>query len=325
MKKFQLNTATLANKKRNLSRIAKQTREDDLLILDDFKNLIRPHKPDEFSQLKENIRANGVRDALVVWDDSERKVLIDGHHRWKALNELRQEGHDIDYRVEIMAFPTAEEAKDWMIDNQLGRRNLTDPERKYLIGLYYRREKQRHGGDRKSSGQTDHSVQTDSKSATQKTSGQTDHLKTADEIARREGMGEKTVRRAAEYSKGIDILAQKRPEIRDRILSGEIKLRQADIQDIGKGKIAPEQILTQIDKQEKNETPETSQNTPENTVQQLRMPVKEDFFAQDLSPKEIDKLNRAHDKIESAVRQLQKTGLTKTQIRWILTHSIPKK
>jgi len=48
--------------------------------------------------------------------------------------------------------------------------------------LLYERQKKQHGGDRKSSGQIE-------------------HLKTAEKVASLTGVGEKTVRRAAEFAK----------------------------------------------------------------------------------------------------------------------------
>jgi hypothetical protein len=40
-----------------------------------------------------------------------------------------------------------------IINNQLGRRNLTAEQKKYLIGLRFNSEKAAHGGDRKSTPQ----------------------------------------------------------------------------------------------------------------------------------------------------------------------------
>ena len=51
----------------------------------------------------------------------------------------------------------------WICKNQLGRRNLTPQQKKYLIGQRYDAEKKTHGGDRKSnlpesSGHFDHLI-----------------------------------------------------------------------------------------------------------------------------------------------------------------------
>ena len=300
MSKFQLNTDSLAPKKRrSLSRITQQTREDELLVLDELKQFIRPHKPHEYEQLKKNIQDEGVRDALVAWQDQGRKVLIDGHHRWLAIRELREEGALVDYRVELKEFGGIEEVKDWMIDNQLGRRNLTDPERKYLVGLYYRREKQGHGGARKASGQID-------------------HLKKSEEIARREGMAEKTVRRAADYSQGLDRIAEQAPELKEKILTGGLRVSQSDVQAVGTGKKTANELVEALSATSLSQAAAGSQKTG----QPLKMPVKQEFLAKEFSDKDISRVNTIHGKFEQQIVQLLKLGFDKTQIRWMFSQTL---
>lgn len=43
----------------------------------EFKSLIPPLGAEELSQLRENIKRDGCRDSLVVWDG----LLLDGHNR----------------------------------------------------------------------------------------------------------------------------------------------------------------------------------------------------------------------------------------------------
>ena len=81
-----------------------------------FKKLIPPLSKDEFAQLEQNILTAGkIRDPLVVWND----ILIDGHNRHKIAKK-----HGLHFEVESMDFANEEEAKIWIIDHQLGRRNL---------------------------------------------------------------------------------------------------------------------------------------------------------------------------------------------------------
>jgi len=97
----------------------------DIRIDPEFESLIFPLTEEEFNQLRENIISEGrVRDALILWDG----VILDGHNRWKIL----QENPQISYRTEEMHFETRNEAKAWMIRNQLGRRNLPMYERAKL-------------------------------------------------------------------------------------------------------------------------------------------------------------------------------------------------
>ena len=94
----------------------------------EFRGLIPPLTQDEFSQLEQNILAHGCRDPIVLWRDK----VIDGHNRLKIC--LR---HGIEYETVKLRFPSREEVKLWILENQLGRRNLTDAMR---IELAIRRQ-----------------------------------------------------------------------------------------------------------------------------------------------------------------------------------------
>jgi N6-adenosine-specific RNA methylase IME4 len=100
------------------------------MIDPEFRALIPPLAPEELAQLEANILRDGCRDPLVVWrwrdadqerDIAEACVLIDGHNRYDIC-----EKNGLEYDVQEMDFDSATDAKVWMIDNQRGRRNLTD-------------------------------------------------------------------------------------------------------------------------------------------------------------------------------------------------------
>ena len=92
-----------------------------------FKKLIPPLTQDEFEQLEKNILAEKkIRDPLVLWDGT----LIDGHNRYELATK-----HGIDIKTESMDFPDEEAAKVWIINNQLGRRNLPPYVRTELASL----------------------------------------------------------------------------------------------------------------------------------------------------------------------------------------------
>ena len=97
-----------------------------------FQDLIRPLFKNEYLQLEANIMADGCREPISVWND----VIVDGHNRYKICTE-----HGIPFAVEEKTFSCREEAIAWICANQLGRRNLTEESRKYLIGKQYESEK----------------------------------------------------------------------------------------------------------------------------------------------------------------------------------------
>jgi len=90
---------------------------DKLKIEPKFKDLIPPLHPDEYKGLEELIIAEGIRDAIVTWNG----VIVDGHNRY----EIAEKHGITDYEIKERNFVDETEAMLWIIDNQLGRRNLT--------------------------------------------------------------------------------------------------------------------------------------------------------------------------------------------------------
>lgn len=97
----------------------------ELKIDPEFEELIPPMSDEEFRQLRENIISEGkVRDSIKTWSG----VILDGHNRWRII----QENPHIPFQTEELEFSTRNEAKAWIIRNQLGRRNLPNYERAKL-------------------------------------------------------------------------------------------------------------------------------------------------------------------------------------------------
>lgn len=185
-----------------------------ITISEQFKDLIFPLTNEEMVVLEQSILKHGVRDPLVVWQNG-RDYLIDGHHRWSIIRK-----HNIkDYKVLKLNFDNKYEAINWIIDNQLGRRNATPEGLSYLRGLRYRNEKLNHGGDRKSS---DHF----------------DHLKTAEHIAEQYKISPVTIRRDEIYSNAIETIAhifptpKKQNDVKHKILTRHYDLAKKDIIDM---------------------------------------------------------------------------------------------
>lgn len=91
-----------------------------------FEALIPPLSPDEFAQLESLLLSEGIRDALVIArypdeDGQEVTHLADGHNRYRIATR-----HGLTYRSEVKEFTGEDDVVIWMIDNQKGRRNLTD-------------------------------------------------------------------------------------------------------------------------------------------------------------------------------------------------------
>lgn len=94
-----------------------------IVIDNEFRALIPPLSADERAQLEANILADGCRDPLVVWAG----VLIDGHNRYEICTK-----HYLPFKTVETEFDGREQAVEWIIRNQFGRRNLSDYQRGVL-------------------------------------------------------------------------------------------------------------------------------------------------------------------------------------------------
>ncbi len=176
-----------------------------LNINDNFKTLIPTLSSDEFSQLEENIIRDGIREPLSIWNDT----IIDGHNRYEIATK-----HDLIFETKNYNFENEENVIEWIIKNQLGRRNLTAEQKAYLIGLQYEREKKRKEDNLKQNLPNRQNVASDN---------------TAKTIGKQHNISDRTVERNALYTKAIDTIAQNTtPDIKDKILSGETKLTKQD-------------------------------------------------------------------------------------------------
>ncbi len=177
---------------------------EELIIDNEFKSYVRPLTDEEYEKLKESILAEGIRDPLVVW----KNVLLDGHHRFKLAQE-----HGLEYKTVEVDLPDIWAAKDWIIKNQLGRRNLTEQEASYYRGKLYESRKLNRGGDRKSNTQNG-------------------YLKTTAEVLGEQyGVAKNTIIRDAQFSQAVDKVAEEVGEEAKRaILSGQANIPKKDVE-----------------------------------------------------------------------------------------------
>jgi N6-adenosine-specific RNA methylase IME4 len=93
------------------------------VINEKFKNIIPPLSTEEYESLEKNCIKDGIRDALVLWEDT----ILDGHNRYEISKK-----HNLEFITEQMSFETDEEAEEWIIENQFGRRNINKYQRAVL-------------------------------------------------------------------------------------------------------------------------------------------------------------------------------------------------
>ena len=259
----------------------------NIIILDELKDLIPPLLESEFLSLKDNLQKHGCKDPLKIWQtnnpvinregdlDQAIYVLIDGHNRFQLCNELQ-----IPFNIQIDNFESLKEVRDFMIDFQLSRRNITPQQASYLRGIRYNTEKKEVSDNLKTSqndsilpnGQNVHLANSgensenfdvnsdetlpnrqnvhlaDSDDISENLNeifddnlpnGQNVHLvyksnkTTAQELGTYFNVDEKTIRRDAEFARGLEKLD---PSFRKDILNGKIKVEKSKIQKISKAK-----------------------------------------------------------------------------------------
>ncbi|OUN35373.1 hypothetical protein B5G28_12530 [Faecalibacterium sp. An77] len=183
-----------------------------LRIDPEFKAQIPPLTQEERKQLEENILAEGALLApILVWNGT----IVDGHNRY----EILQSHPEIPCSVRNLELETRDEVLVWICKHQLGRRNLTPEQKKFLVGKQYDAEKHDgfHGNQH-----TRPVPSADAQNEHQQTSE-----KTCERIARENHISASAVRRAALFAAGVDLAEELCPGIRQRVLSGDLKAPDA--------------------------------------------------------------------------------------------------
>lgn len=216
-KQLAVNTA---NTLKNNKLISSENIKNNIVVLEELKNFIPSLNPEEYESLEQSIITNGCRSPLLIWNttqgvidashpnpDEPAFVLFDGHHRFEI---CRKNG--IDFQIDLMSFASKEEVKDFMIDFQVGRRNMTPEQLSYLRGLKYQRLKNKQGGARL-------------------TAEDGTSFDTAEKLADEFKVSTATIKRDAVFVEGLDKIAT---ELKNDILAGTTKVDKKAIQQLAK-------------------------------------------------------------------------------------------
>jgi len=188
---------------------------DELKIDPELSEWIVPLTHDEKERLEASIRKEGCRDPVII--DSEG-FIIDGHNRHNACKK-----YGLKIPVITKEFESKESVKNWMIENQLARRNVTPEQRNYLIGKLYNEKKKEHGG----TGANQHTVE--------QSRHNDDSAKTSEKIAQDFNVGQRTVERAGKFAESVDTIGKEfGEEEKQKILSREIKTTQKEVINMAK-------------------------------------------------------------------------------------------
>jgi hypothetical protein len=241
----------------------------NIVILDELKNLIPALAQEELEQLENNIVQHGCQTPLQLWQTPKQNVgvvsensddiayvLIDGHNRLTICKK-----NSLPFEVYMLSFASLKEAKDYMINLQLGRRNLSLSQISYFRGLRYNNEKSEKSENLKQispKGQNDPSVKTGENSPENDINlpkghfdpsvkneendlietvifpkGQNDPSgnSTAERLSKEYKVSPKTIKRDAEFAKGLEKLDI---DFRNDVLNGKTKVDKGLIQKVAK-------------------------------------------------------------------------------------------
>lgn len=188
-----------------------------LKIDPEFQGKIPPLTFEELNQLEANILRDGrIINPIIVWQG----LIVDGHNRYT----IAKKHPEIPFTVHEKEFASRYEAIIWICKNQLGRRNLTPEQKKYLIGKQYEAETQARGFQ----GNQYTVLVNDAMRHSPK------NELTCERIANEAGVGRTYVVKAKQYAKGVDAAEEAVPGTRQKVLSGEVKPTAAEIASVAR-------------------------------------------------------------------------------------------
>lgn len=194
----------------------------ELKIDPELRDLLPPMTDEEYKKLEKNIVENGFDKNFPVME--WKGFIADGHNRYSICKK-----HNIEPVIGTLAYETKEEVMKWMLDIQLGRRNLSPIQRIAVAEKYrpmYEKEAKANQSEYygnqydKKSGLTENLPQVQSK----KERNPTTNKKLAD-IA---DVSEKT------YRMGAKILNSDDEDLKQRVKSGETSISAGYKELIGK-------------------------------------------------------------------------------------------
>ena len=224
-----------------------------LKIDPEFQGKIPPLTFEELNQLEANILRDGrIINPIIVWQG----LIVDGHNRYT----IAKKHPEIPFTVHEKEFSSRYEAIIWICKNQLGRRNLTPEQKKYLIGKQYDAEKAIHGGP--TSPEHDESGRFTATRQNVKPRSNAESW-VSNRIANDHNISGRTVLRAAEFANGVDAAEEAVPGTRQKVLSGEVKPTAAEIASVARA--PPEErpaLVAEICKPKPPKPPAQKQKTP---------------------------------------------------------------
>jgi len=189
----------------------------ELTINPEFEKLLVPLTTEEYEGLEKSITAIGCMDSIKIWNG----VILDGHNRYKVCSKKK-----VKFETTEMKLSEKEDAIDFIIKNQLARRNLTPEQRWYLIGKTHETEKHRRGNNE---------LKPHNETLNKNRGRPAKKGDTAESVGQRFKTTRSQVQEHAQFTKAVDSIEENLgKEVKQEILSGKSKFSKKDIVVIGK-------------------------------------------------------------------------------------------
>lgn len=212
----------------------------ELKIDPELRDLLPPLTSEEYKQLEKNIVENGFdrNFPIMEWQG----FIVDGHNRYDICKK-----HNIEPIIGTLAYKTKEEVMEWMLDIQLGRRNLT-PIQKIAITEKYRPIYEKQARERQATSTGGANPQLTPKLAEAEKEKNRANNETNVKLSKLAGVGKET------YRMGAKILNSDNEKLKQEVLSGAKSINAGYKELTGKKENKKEEA--------KNEIPSTSQIQP---------------------------------------------------------------
>lgn len=181
----------------------------ELKIDPELRDLLPPLTDDEYKQLEKNIVENGFDKNFPIME--WHGYIVDGHNRYSICKK-----HNIDYVVGTLAYKTKDEVMEWMLDIQLGRRNLSPIQRIAVAEKYrpiYERQARENQG-----------VRNDLKNNIPQNIGESEKKKRAKDREVNSKLAKVANVNPETYRQAKRVLDSNNEDIKNRVLSGETSI-----------------------------------------------------------------------------------------------------
>jgi N6-adenosine-specific RNA methylase IME4 len=184
-----------------------------------FETLLTDLSGEEYNNLKNSVLKEGVRETILIWGNphNKRYEIIDGHNRYRIAKKYK-----IPYKTKEILFENEKEAMDWIITNQIARRNLTKEQKTYFIGKYYQSVKNENGKGYYHKNQYTKMEVSKNETSTQKNNA-------VNKIAKEYNMSIGAIVNADKYAMVIDRVGKLSPQLKTDILLGEVAIKKTEI------------------------------------------------------------------------------------------------